>query len=199
MSQFFWKGLYLGLFLCFRKYPEPYSENPHLMAVETLEDGLGGVGGCPLHFPVTVHVAVDADDRVGQLHCLLFALGDAAEDFPEGQRQVDVWKECGPEEHRRNLFGSISGDATADGRDEEAQLGVLTGERGEALNGRTEAVETLHRRDGVGLSLETLPYSPDGTETLLGSTGGPAQVPALEIAPLCKRLHKEAYVKSEIM
>ena len=55
------------------------------------------------------------------------------------------------------------------------------------------------RRQGIALSLRTLGDSYPCTELPDGRCGCSSLVGSVFVAALCKRLHKAAYVKSEIM
>ena len=57
----------------------------------------------------------------------------------------------------------------------------------------------LHGGDGIALAPKADPASHHGAELAECHIGGSASVHACQIAALCKRLHKEAYVKPEVM
>ena len=57
----------------------------------------------------------------------------------------------------------------------------------------------LHGGYSIRLPLQAYTLTPDGTEIIVSCKCRATAVSTLEIASLCKRLHKAAYVKPEVM
>ena len=101
---------------------------------------------------------------------------------------------------RSNVGILKPGDATAYAGDKELIFGMFPGKVDKLIHiGLDGRHRPLHSGNGIRLPLKADTLAPNGTEILISGTCRTAAVSTLEIAALCKRLHKEAYVKSEIM
>ena len=90
--------------------------------------------------------------------------------FPEVAGKGDILECDASLEERSYLRHDIASDAAADAGDEEALFRMFTGIGREAVDGSLEAVESLHRGNGVAATLHAFALSPDGSEPV-GSEG----------------------------
>ena len=103
-------------------------------------------------------------------------------------------------EQWRDFFVPEAGDAAADSGDQKFQSRIFLCEPDEFIDIRLDGFNSsLHGRNGIGLAGKSNTDTPFCTEFHVCCPCRTATMPACEIAALCKRLHKEAYVKSEIM
>ena len=115
-------------------------------------------------------------------------------------RKDDILHINGIRKERSNLLITESGYAATYSCNEECEPAVLLGEADESIHVWLDGFHTtLHGRDGVCLTMQPHAFAPNGTKPVVSQACSTATMCACQIAPLCKRLHKEAYVKSEIM
>ncbi len=115
-------------------------------------------------------------------------------------RQTHVLQSNRLAEQRGYFFVPEAGNATADARYIEEQLRMLLRESDERRNVRLDGLHaTLHSGDGVALTTKADTTTHYGTKLFPSSKRRTASVHSFQVAALCKRLHKAAYVKSEIM
>lgn len=90
---------------------------------------------------------------------------------------MDILHIYGITKQRRNVCGEEAGNATANGRDEEGLVGMGFGVRDKLVDIRTDGIHTtLHRWDGIALSLRTITITHYGTEMQTGRTGSATAV-----------------------
>lgn len=98
-------------------------------------------------------------------------------------RQANVGQVDGVGKERGNVPCAESGDAAADACHEEVQPGVCPCEGDELVGVRSYGVDTsVHGRYAVGLSLQSVPLSEDGSEASPGEECGSSPVHAFEVA-----------------
>ena len=120
--------------------------------------------------------------------------------FHELLREDDILHINGIRKERGNLPVTESRYTAADTGYQEGKAWVIFGKADEVIHIRLDGPNaSLHRRDGITLALEPDPIAPDRPELVIGQSCSTAAVSSGQIAALCKRLHKAAYVKSEIM
>lgn len=103
-------------------------------------------------------------------------------------------------EQLRHILIFETGDAAANSREKETVHRMLFGVLQEFIDiGLDLRQRTVHCGDGIALTLRAYALSPDCAEFVICNLGRTAEVLTFQIASLCKRLHKGAYVKSEIM
>ena len=115
-------------------------------------------------------------------------------------RKDDILHINGIRKERSNILITESGYAATYPCNEECEPAVLLGEADESIHVWLDGFHTtLHGRDGVCLTMQTHAFAPNGTKPIVSQACSTATMCARQIAALCKRLHKAAYVKSEIM
>ena len=98
-------------------------------------------------------------------------------------RQADVFQRPGAGEERRDLVVAEAGDAAADAGDIEEQFRMRLGESDEFVHIGLDGLHAaLHRRNGIALALQPDSLPHHGAELPPGHIGGPAAVPAGQIA-----------------
>ena len=115
---------------------------------------------------------------------------------------MDVPDLDSPFEVIRDETGIISPMSAPQGRHEEGLLRMRLRILHKALECEVDLMGADVRADsrhGIALSLRSLGDSYPGTELPDGRGGCSSLVGTVFVASLCKRLHKAAYVKSEIM
>ena len=115
-------------------------------------------------------------------------------------RKDDILHINGIRKEWRNLLISESSYAATYSCNEERELAVLFGKTDEIIHVGLDGFHpTLHGRDGVCLTMQTHTFAPYSAKPIVSQACSTATMCARQIAALCKRLHKAAYVKSEIM
>ena len=92
------------------------------------------------------------------------------------------------------------GDTTTHAGDKEFILGMFPRKFDKLIHiGLDGRHRPMHGGNSIGVSLKANTLTPDGTKIIVSCKCRATAVSTLEIASLCKRLHKAVYVKSEIM
>ena len=118
----------------------------------------------------------------------------------EGHREDDILHIDGIGKERSDLFITEPCYTAADSGYKEGKAGVFLGETDEIVHIGFDGLNaSLHCRDGICLTIHTDAFAPYSAKLLESQPGSTATVRPCQIAALCKRLHKAAYVKSEIM
>lgn len=99
----------------------------------------------------------------------------------ELDRKSDVARGLTVPEEAPNLVDGVAGDAGADLRNPEGEVGMVVGVLVQVVDVETDDLETVHGWNSVGLSLPSDPLAEDGTEAVDGVFGGPSPVNALEV------------------
>ena len=97
--------------------------------------------------------------------------------------QHDILRVVSLLEQRRDFFIGKSGDAAADASYKERQVLMLFGELDELVHIRTNGFyPTLHRWDGIALTLQTHALAHDSSKLTVSDVGRPTTVHTFEIA-----------------
>ncbi len=103
--------------------------------------------------------------------------------IPEVTRQADVFHVLGGTEEGRDFVGIEAGDAATDAGDEEMEFRVFAGKGNELIDVRGDGLyATLHRGDGVALTLQAYALSELSTEFLQRDVSSTAAMHAGKIA-----------------
>ena len=103
-------------------------------------------------------------------------------------------------EQWRDFFVPEAGDAAADSGDQKFQSRIFLCEPDEFIDIRLDGFNSsLHSWNGIGSTCQSDTDTPFRAEFYVCCPCRTATMMACEIASLCKRLHKEAYVKPEVM
>lgn len=90
--------------------------------------------------------------------------------------------QCGAEEGGYFLFAE-TGNAAADGGDEEMQFRVCLGKCDKCIDiGDYGFHAALHGGNGIALALQAFALSPDGAELVVSKTSGTTGMPAGQVA-----------------
>lgn len=108
--------------------------------------------------------------------------------LPETQRQEYIGKGCRLQEIRSHFFCQITGYTAPDGGYVEFQFLVLSGERSEPFYGRNHILQTLHRGNAIGLTLQPFADPLYGPELFHRCTGCTSQMIALKVTAKDKHL-----------